>query len=111
MLGLTGIWELRPDCYSGSDNWRLVGAVRKVEFKLLQLGLVFVIESGDGGYMLNLTKVNSSISISYQIVSRCDPFRVLSYRGIRLRSASLRYLRYKHTIRPRVPSRDAQPSS
>jgi hypothetical protein len=25
------------DCYSVTDNWRLVGAVRKVEFKLLQL--------------------------------------------------------------------------
>ena len=33
----TGSWELRPDCCSVSENWRRVGAVRKVEFKLLQL--------------------------------------------------------------------------
>ena len=31
------------------DNWRLVGAVRKVEFKLLQLGLVSDIEHGQSG--------------------------------------------------------------
>jgi hypothetical protein len=39
-----GSWELRPDCCSVSDNWRLVGAVRKVEFKPLQLRVVFAIE-------------------------------------------------------------------
>ena len=45
----TGSWDPRPDCCSVSNNWRLVGAVRKVEFKLLQLGLVVAIEQGHSG--------------------------------------------------------------
>jgi len=52
------VGKLRPHCCSVSDNWRLVGTVRKVEFKLLQLkpapGLLIASTREDSGATLIL---------------------------------------------------------